>query len=81
MAGGRNAAIVPCLHCAGAAHRLTEGMEDDSYRCSECGREFGIDWSYDGPPQTPRWPISEEEAKEIRRMATLRGKMSKSDPS
>jgi hypothetical protein len=38
--------------------------------CSECGDKFGIDWSVDGPPQSPCWPISEEEAKKIRKMAT-----------
>jgi len=43
MAGGENAAIVPCLKCAGPAHRTYEGQEDDHYRCSECGFEFGID--------------------------------------
>jgi len=71
MAGGANAAIVPCLKCAGPAHRTYEGQEDDHYRCSECGSEFGIDWSVEGPPETPRWPISEEEAKKIREMAAL----------
>lgn len=71
MAGGANAVIVPCLKCAGPAHRIHEGQENDHYRCSECGFEFCIDWSYDGPPETPRWPISEEEAEEIRKMAAL----------
>lgn len=73
MAGGGNAAIVPCMKCAGRANRTCEGQEDDHYRCSECGFEFGIDWSQDGPPETPRWPISEEEAQEIREKATLFG--------
>ena len=71
MAGGVNATIVPCLKCAGPAHRTCEGMEDDHYRCSECGSEFGIDWSYNGPPQSPCWPISKEEAEKIREMAAL----------
>ena len=60
MAGGTNAAIVPCLRCAG-----------DNNKCSACGKNFGINWSYDGPPQRPCWPISEEEAKNIRRLARL----------
>lgn len=70
MAGGVNAAIVPCRKCAGPAHRTSEGTEDDYYMCSKCGDKFGIDWSVDGPPQSPCWPISEEEAKKIRKMAT-----------
>jgi hypothetical protein len=70
MAGGVNAAIVPCWKCAGPAQRTCEGREDDHYRCSECGSEFGVDWSYDGPPQTPCWPVSKEKAEEIRKMPT-----------
>lgn len=69
MAGGINAAIVPCLKCAGPAHRIAEGQEDDYYRCGGCGSEFGIDWFYDGPPQSPCWPITEEEIQERRRLA------------
>jgi len=69
MAGGVNAAIVPCLKCAGAAHRTSEGQENDYYQCGECGFEFGIDWSYDGSPQTPCYPISEQDTIERREMA------------
>lgn len=69
MASGIHAAAVPCIKCAGRADRTSEGQENDYYRCSECGSEFGIDWSYDGPPQSPCWPISEEEAAERRRLA------------
>lgn len=69
MAGGVNAAIVPCMRCAGAAHRTSEGLENDYYKCEECGYGFGIDWSYEGPPREPCWPISEEEARERRAMA------------
>jgi hypothetical protein len=69
MAGGVNAAIVPCGKCAGPSHRTYEGQEDDHYRCSECGYTFGIDWHVDGPPQYPCWPISEEKAEEIRKTA------------
>lgn len=65
MADGANAAIVPCLKCAEPAHRTYEGPEDDRYRCSEHSFEFAMDWSYDGPPQRPRWPSSEEEAEKI----------------
>jgi hypothetical protein len=69
MAGGEYAAIVPCLRCAGAADRIHEGLEDDHYRCRKCHCEFAIDWSYDGPPENPCWPISEEEAEERRKIA------------
>ncbi|MDQ3908565.1 MAG: hypothetical protein M3268_09515 [Acidobacteriota bacterium] len=69
MAGGVNAAVVPCLRCAGRAERTSEGIENDYYECRECGLKFGIDWFYDGPPQQPCWPISEEEAEERRRQA------------
>ncbi len=71
MAGGANAAIFPCGKCAGPAHRTHEGLETDLYQCSECGYKFGVDWSVDGPPQTPNWPISKEEAEKIREMAAL----------
>ena len=66
MAGGMNAAIVACWKCAGEAHRTYEGMEDDYYECGKCGFKFGIDWSHSGPPQTACWPISEEQASQIR---------------
>jgi hypothetical protein len=68
MAGGVNAAIVPCWKCAGPAHRVYEGFEDDHYKCGECDFGFGIDWSRSGPPQSPCWPISEEEASQIREL-------------
>ncbi|MCA1568704.1 MAG: hypothetical protein LC803_24260 [Acidobacteria bacterium] len=69
MAGGINAATMPCLKCAGEARRTSEGQENDFYECGECGFGFGIDWSEGGPPPTPRWPISEEEAEERREAA------------
>lgn len=69
MAGGINAAVVPCLKCAGAAQRTSEGRENDYYECGECGLGFGIDWSSDGPPPAPCWPISEDEAEKRRAMA------------
>lgn len=71
MAGGVNAAIVPCSKCVGRAVRTSEGLETDWYSCTECGARFGIDWAYDGPPQTPCWPISEAEAEERRKVAAL----------
>jgi hypothetical protein len=71
MAGGINAATVPCLKCAGAAGRTSEGLENDYYECAACGFRFGIDWYYEGPPQKPCWPISEEEAERRRREADL----------
>jgi len=72
MAGGEYAAILPCLRCAGPADRIFEGLEDDHYRCRECHAEFAVDWSYDGPPKTPCWSISEEEAEECRQIARKR---------
>lgn len=69
MAGGINAATVPCLKCAGEARRTSEGQENDFYMCAECGFGFGIDWFNDGPPPAPCWPISEEEAEERREAA------------
>ena len=71
MAGGVNAAIVPCIKCVGRADRTSVGLENDWYKCSECGHKFGIDWSHCGPPQTPRWPLTEEEAEEARRIIEL----------
>ena len=71
MAGGINAAIVPCLKCVGRAVRTSEGIEDDWYECTECGSKFGIDWSHGGPPQKPCWPLSEAEDKEARRIIEL----------
>ena len=71
MAGGENAALVPCLNCVGRAIRTFEGMEDDWYECTECGAKFGIDWSHEGPPQKPCWPLSEEEIKEARRVIAV----------
>jgi hypothetical protein len=71
MAGGINAAIVPGLKCAGAANRITEGQETDQYSCSACGFGFLIDWYEGGPPETPCWPISEEEAERRRAEAAL----------
>lgn len=59
MAGGIYAAIVPCPRCSERADRIYEGLEDDHYRCSACGCEFGIDWASAGVPLKPCWPISE----------------------
>lgn len=42
MAGGVNAAIVPCMRCAGPARRTSEGLENDYYKCDECGYGFGM---------------------------------------
>jgi hypothetical protein len=61
MAGGSNAAIVPCVNCGGKAPRTSEGLETDWYVCSECGKKFGIDWDHDGPPDKPCWPAPEED--------------------
>lgn len=69
MAGGINAAVVPCLRCVGPAQRTAEGLENDYYECAECGFSFGIDWAYDGPPRKPCWPISAEDAERRRKEA------------
>lgn len=82
MAGGINAAIVPCINCAGRAVRDSEGLETDWYKCEECGHGFGIDWSHCGPPETPRWPLTEEEAEEARRLiALIRQKKLEGEPN
>lgn len=74
MAGGINAAIVPCIKCIGRALRVYEGMENDGYECSECGNKFSIDWSHGGPPQKPCWPLSEAEKTEARKMIEFMNK-------
>jgi len=71
MAGGPNAAVVMCLHCAGKAVRTSEGIEDDLYRCEECGATFGIDWS-GGQPQQPCWPPTPAELEQARRTIARR---------
>ncbi len=67
MAGGIYAAAVPCLKCAGRADRIYEGLEDDYYRCSACGYEFGIDWSYAGAPSAPAGPLPRQLGGEVGR--------------
>jgi hypothetical protein len=66
MAGGLHAAIVPCLYCAARAERTHEGIEDDHYECSACGRRFGICFD-DGVPTTPSWPITVDQTAAIRK--------------
>lgn len=58
MAGGPNAAVIPCIKCAGKANRLSEGLETDLYECEACQLRFLIDWSRDGPPEKPRLPLT-----------------------
>ncbi len=70
MAGGPNAATMMCMHCAGKAVRVGEGIEDDLYRCDECGRKFGIDWSR-GQPTKPLWPPTPQELAEAKRLVAL----------
>jgi transposase-like protein len=69
MACGVNASVVPCLKCLKLAERIFEGYENDRYRCSSCGYEFLIDWSYDGAPQKPCRPIPKEETEQRKKMA------------
>jgi hypothetical protein len=71
MSGGPNAEIVPCLHCFEKAVRTSEGIEDDWYECTVCGKTFGIDWSYDGPPDAPRWPPTDEDRATFLKMKRL----------
>ncbi len=71
MAGGPNASVAPCLTCFAAADRTGEGVETDVYRCAD-GHAFGIDWSVDGPPSSPRWPPSAEQRAHFERFRALR---------
>jgi len=71
MAGGPNAAIAPCMRCAGPADRTSDGLETDWYRCRACERTFGICWDGEPLPERPMWPITEEEADKIRALARL----------
>jgi hypothetical protein len=79
MAGGPNAAIMMCMHCAGRAVRVAEGIEDDLYQCEECGRKFGIDWSR-GQPRKPCWPPTPEELAEAKRLVAFLADRKKSNP-
>ncbi len=65
MAGGPNAAAVPCLACGAKAVRTYEGSEDDHYRCTACARTFGIDW-HRGAPESPCWAPTPEELRAAR---------------
>ena len=68
MAGGPNAAVAPCLHCAGPAERVSEGSETDWYRCPGCGTRFGMDFDAEGPAREPMWPITAEQRAQILKM-------------
>lgn len=70
MAGGPNAAVVICIHCAGKANRVHEGFENDTYECEACGKGFAIDWSR-LQPEKPLWPPTPEELEEARRLIEL----------
>ena len=61
MAGGPNAAVVPCWHCAEPANRTREGLETDSYRCTNCGCQITLDFEAFGPADRPMWPPTPEE--------------------
>src|SRR5262245_52867881 len=71
MAGGENAAAVPCWECAERADRFREGIETDWYRCTSCRHEFGIDYEYSGPPDAPLWPPTPEERESILQAAMM----------
>ena len=70
MAGGPNAAAMMCMSCGEKAVRTYEGIEDDHYRCEQCGFEFGVDWSR-SPPEQPCWPPSDEEREAFRAAVAL----------
>ena len=70
MAGGLYAATVMCLECLGRADRTAEGIENDQYLCSSCGRGFGIDWSR-GAPMAPIWPPTAQEMAQARAIREL----------
>ena len=74
MAGGVHAAVMMCLHCAGKANRVREGVEDDGYECEECGRTFGVDWSR-RRPEAPLWPPSPAEQEALRRLVAARRRL------
>jgi hypothetical protein len=70
MAGGPNASAIMCRICYGEAGRTYEGMENDHYRCSQCGNEFVVDWRH-GQPEKPCWPASPEEVEVGKRIAEV----------
>ncbi len=70
MAGGPNAAIIPCRHCAGPARRTHDGLETDWYECA-CGWKMGIDWEHGGPPKRPLWPITDRQRRAIEAIALM----------
>ena len=51
--------------------RVSEGLEDDWYESTECERKLGIDWSVDGPPESPCWPPSDEDRAVFEEMSKL----------
>lgn len=59
-----------CMHCAGKAVRIGEGIEDDLYQGGECGRKFGIAWKR-GEPQKPCSPPTAEDIAEAKRLVAL----------
>ena len=77
MAGGPNASTLMCMHCTGKAGRVSEGLENDWYRCEVCDKEFGIDWSY-GQPEAACWPPSAKELEEAQRILALMAKLPRS---
>ncbi|MGZ3474132.1 MAG: hypothetical protein ACXWUG_07255 [Polyangiales bacterium] len=58
------------MKCFARAERTSEGQETDLYRCEQ-GHEFGIDWSPEGPPTSPRWPPSDEARKQFETMQRI----------
>jgi hypothetical protein len=63
-----------CLSCLGRAVRISEGLENDAYKCEVCGKGFSVDWRRGGPDK-PIWPPSQEDlrmAREVQRQMRLR---------
>ncbi|MDX2009982.1 MAG: hypothetical protein SFW67_07330 [Myxococcaceae bacterium] len=77
MAGGANAAVVPCDVClfdeglVTRAQREREGVESDDYVCAR-GHRFGVEYRR-GPASEPLWPPGPEVEAEA---ARVRGEQS-----
>jgi hypothetical protein len=59
-----------CLECGEWADRISEGLENDAYRCNGCGRGFSVDWRR-GQPTEPTWPETPEGLAEARRLFAI----------
>lgn len=39
--------IVPCMECGHDAKRIAKGIENDTYKCTKCSKQYIIDWEHD----------------------------------